>query len=102
MATGGLLQPVVVGGLEGWGWRTMAFVSGCIILVVGVPLAGLVRHKPDEMGLRADGDPPREKVSVDWQRRARGRPRRGVQLHGARGDAHALVLAALGSGTRPA
>lgn len=56
MATGGLLQPIVVAGLEGWGWRTMAFVSGVIILGVGLPLASLVRHTPAEMGLRPDGD----------------------------------------------
>ena len=40
MATGGLLQPVVVAGLEAWGWRTMAVVSGLIIFAVGLPLAG--------------------------------------------------------------
>jgi MFS family permease len=57
MATGGLLQPVAVAGLESWGWRTMAFVSGVIILAVGLPLARLVRHRPEEMGLRPDGDP---------------------------------------------
>ncbi|MEX2375606.1 MAG: MFS transporter, partial [Dehalococcoidia bacterium] len=56
MATGGLLQPIVVAGLEGWGWRTMAFVSGLIILGVGLPLASLVRHTPAEMGLLPDGD----------------------------------------------
>ena len=57
MATGGILQPVVVAGLEGWGWRTMAFVSGVIILAVGLPLTMLVRHRPEEHGLGPDGDP---------------------------------------------
>ena len=58
MATGGLLQPLVVAGLEAWGWRQMAFVSGIIILVVGLPLAALVRHRPQELGLLPDGDEP--------------------------------------------
>ncbi len=55
-ATGGILQPVVVAGLEGLGWRTMAFASGVIILAVGLPLTMLVRHRPEEMGMTADGD----------------------------------------------
>ena len=58
MATGGLVQPLVVAGLEAWGWRSMAFVSGIIILAVGLPLASLVRHRPQELGLLPDGDSP--------------------------------------------
>ncbi len=58
MATGGLVQPLVVAGLEAWGWRQMAFVSGIIILAVGLPLASLVRHRPQELGLLPDGDEP--------------------------------------------
>ena len=58
MATGGLVQPIVVAGLEAWGWRTMAVVSGLIIFAVGLPLAGLVRHRPQELGLLPDGDEP--------------------------------------------
>lgn len=58
MATGGLVQPIVVAGLEQWGWRTMAVVSGLIIFAIGLPLAGLVRHRPQELGLLPDGDQP--------------------------------------------
>jgi sugar phosphate permease len=65
MATGGILQPVVVAGLDDLGWRTMAFVSGVIILVVGLPLTMLVRHRPEDYGMRPDGDPiADEKLSV--------------------------------------
>lgn len=65
MATGGLLQPVVVAGLEAWGWRTMAFVSGALILAAGWPLARLVRHRPEDMGLLPDGERPSEAASAD-------------------------------------
>jgi sugar phosphate permease len=64
MATGGILQPVVVAGLEGLGWRTMAFASGVIILAVGLPLTTLVRHRPEDLGMRADGDPIDDPASV--------------------------------------
>ena len=65
MATGGLVQPLVVGGLEAWGWRSMAVVSGLIILAVGLPLAGLVRHRPQELGLLPDGDEPGRPPGAD-------------------------------------
>ena len=65
MATGGLLQPVVVAGLEAWGWRTMAFVSGVLILAAGWPLARLVRHRPEDMGLLPDGDAPSAAAPAD-------------------------------------
>ena len=58
MATGGLLQPVVAAALETWGWRTVAFASGALILVAGWPLARLVRHRPEDMGLLPDGATP--------------------------------------------
>jgi sugar phosphate permease len=56
MATGGILQPVVVAALEGLGWRTMAFLSGVLIIAIGLPLTMLVRHRPEDHGMRPDGD----------------------------------------------
>ena len=56
-STGGLLQPGVVGLMESLGWRGMAVTSGVIILVVGLPLASLVRHRPEDYGMRPDGAP---------------------------------------------
>ncbi|MEM7403837.1 MAG: MFS transporter [Pseudomonadota bacterium] len=52
---GGLCVPIVVFALEGWGWRTTAFVSGVIILVVGLPLAHMIRHRPETYGEVVDG-----------------------------------------------
>ena len=56
-AAGGLLQPGVVALLESIGWRSMAVASGVFILVVGIPLATLVRHRPEDYGMRPDGAP---------------------------------------------
>jgi MFS family permease len=58
MAIGGLLTPVVVLALTRLGWRWTAALSGVLILATGVPLAQLVRHRPEPYGLRPDGDPP--------------------------------------------
>ena len=56
MAVGGLLTPLVVLALTRLGWRWTAFLSGVVILLVGVPLAQLVRHRPEPYGYRPDGD----------------------------------------------
>lgn len=57
MSVGGLLTPVVVLGLTRLGWRWTAFLSGVLILLVGLPLSRIVRrHRPEAYGLEPDGD----------------------------------------------
>ena len=61
MAGGGLsgvLVPVMVGLIESQGWRTAALAVAVGLWIIGLPLAQFVRHRPEEMGLRPDGDPP--------------------------------------------
>ena len=58
VAAGGLITPAVVWALEGWGWRTTAVVSGCLVLAIGLPLASLVRSRPGPYGRTIDGLPP--------------------------------------------
>jgi MFS family permease len=55
---GAVLAPVVGLMVAGLGWRTAALLSGLGILVIVVPLACLIRHSPESMGLLPDGDPP--------------------------------------------
>ncbi len=52
---GGLAVPVVILCLEAFGWRTTAFYSGVIVIVVGFPLVFLVRHRPQDYGELVDG-----------------------------------------------
>lgn len=56
MALGGPLQGIVVPAMEGLGWQRFAAVSGVIVLVVGLPLAAVVRWRPEDYGLLPDGD----------------------------------------------
>ena len=58
VAGGGLAAPVIALLIEEIGWRGTALVSAAIVLVVGLPAAQLVRHRPEDYGLRPDGDPP--------------------------------------------
>jgi MFS family permease len=55
---GGILVPLISGVIESLGWRTAALGVAALLLVIGLPLAQIVRHRPEEMGLRPDGDPP--------------------------------------------
>jgi MFS family permease len=57
MAIGGLLTPLVALSLRGMGWRWTAFFSGLLVLMVGIPLARLVHHRPEPHGWLPDGDP---------------------------------------------
>jgi MFS family permease len=57
MAMGGLFVQVVVLALSRFGWRWTAFASGLLVLVVGVPIAQIVRHRPEPYGERPDGAP---------------------------------------------
>ena len=65
LAAGGLVQPLVAGGMETLGWRTMAFLSGVIVIAAGLPLAALLRHHPEEHGWTLDGDPPPDAVALE-------------------------------------
>lgn len=42
---------------ERFGWRTSAFFIGILCIVLGFPLSRLVHNRPEDLGLRPDGDP---------------------------------------------
>jgi MFS family permease len=54
-AVGGLLVPLVALSLEQFGWRSTAFASGLIMIVAGVPLASVMRRRPEDYGEVPDG-----------------------------------------------
>ena len=57
MSVGGLSVPLIVWCLEAFGWRATAFYSGVAVLLVGLPLVQVFRHRPEEKGERPDGIP---------------------------------------------
>jgi MFS family permease len=54
-AVGGLLVPLVALSLDHLGWRETAFASGIIVVVVGIPLAQVMRRRPEDYGQVPDG-----------------------------------------------
>jgi MFS family permease len=69
-AVGGLLVPLVALSLDEFGYRTTAFASGVIVIVAGLPLAQVMRRRPEDYGEVIDGirnPEPRRDVAVRAQ-----------------------------------
>lgn len=56
-AAGGMAVPAVAWSLLTFGWRETAFASGVIVIVVGLPLASMLRGRPEDYGETVDGVP---------------------------------------------
>lgn len=57
-AGGAILTPALSWAVHNLGWRWAAAMVGLIFLLVGLPLARLVRNTPESVGLLPDGGPP--------------------------------------------
>ena len=53
---GALISPLLAVGVASLGWRWAAFASGCIFLLVCLPLSFQLKRSPESMGLRPDGE----------------------------------------------
>ncbi|HEY5898651.1 MAG TPA: MFS transporter [Burkholderiales bacterium] len=59
LALGGISVPLVAWSLQTFGWRATSFASGVIAIVVGVPLAMVIKRRPEDHGETVDGLPPK-------------------------------------------
>ena len=66
-AVGGIILPLLlawaIGGTdpnisERYGWRTSALFIGILTIALALPLSRLVRNRPEDLGLKPDGDSP--------------------------------------------
>ncbi len=64
MAGGGLCVPLVAAALAIWGWRATAFASGVLIIAICLPISFIIRHRPEDYGLRMDGAAPGSPDSI--------------------------------------
>src|SRR4029453_1655276 len=55
---GALISPLLAVGVASVGWRWAAFASGCIFLLVCLPLSFQVKRSPESVGLLPDGEIP--------------------------------------------
>lgn len=57
LALGGTMVPAVAWAMHSFGWRSTAFASGLIIMALGLPLARVIRWRPQDEGETVDGLP---------------------------------------------
>lgn len=57
IAAGGIVLPLVGWAMQQYGWRDVALASAVAILILGWPLASMIRGDPAEVGETIDGMP---------------------------------------------
>ena len=57
-ALGGIFVFLVAWSIQSFGWRATAFGSGIIAILIGWPLARVIRSRPEDHGETVDGVPP--------------------------------------------
>ncbi|MDE2843606.1 MAG: MFS transporter [Chloroflexota bacterium] len=55
---GAIVVPLLHLGVVTMGWRPTVFIIGLFIAILTLPVAYVIRSRPEDMGLRPDGDPP--------------------------------------------
>ena len=73
LGLGGMLVPLVAWSLQSFGWRATAFGSGILAIAAGLPLALVMKRRPEDMGTTVDGLPPRDPLSDTAIRSGRAR-----------------------------
>jgi len=63
LALGGMALPLVAWSMHQYGWRATAFGSGVLALLIGLPLATVIRRRPQDHGETIDGLPAAPVVS---------------------------------------
>jgi len=64
---GAIVVPILHLGIVNLGWRDTLQYTGIFIVLLTLPVAWIIRSKPEDMGLRPDGDPiePAREASPD-------------------------------------
>jgi MFS family permease len=62
---GALLAPLLGQAIEDFGWRAVALWLGIAVLALAIPMASVVRNRPEEYGQRPDGDPPPDPTTTE-------------------------------------
>jgi sugar phosphate permease len=65
LALGGLMVPLVAWCMQHYGWRHTAMGSGVIAILIGLPLASVIRRRPQDHGETVDGLPPAAVAGTD-------------------------------------
>jgi MFS family permease len=58
LALGGLVVPLMAWSIQTWGWRYTAGGTGLLVLLFGLPMAGMILRRPEDHGEHVDGIDP--------------------------------------------
>lgn len=56
--SGAIVVPLLSWGITAMGWRPTVFISGLFIALLTLPVAYIIRSKPEDIGLLPDGERP--------------------------------------------
>ena len=62
---GGFFVPAVGWLIASYNWRVASVIVGIFIIVMGIPIASLMRHRPEPYGYMPDGAPPESSDGSD-------------------------------------
>lgn len=71
---GGFFVPAVGWLIAAYNWRVASVIVGIFIIVMGIPIASLMRHRPEPYGYMPDGAPPDESGNGSEEARERRQP----------------------------
>jgi MFS family permease len=63
LAMGGLAVPLMAWSMQLWGWRATAAGSGLLVLLTGLPMASIIRRRPEDHGEHIDGIDPAQRAA---------------------------------------
>ena len=56
ISAGAIMVPLVNQMIEQFGWRWAVRIMGTLVLLMGLPVAAIMRHRPEQYGMLPDGD----------------------------------------------
>ena len=93
---GGLFVPMLGWLIINLGWRSTASIAGLLIWVVGLPLAAVMRHRPEHYGLLPDGRTITPSVELQQESSHNGLSTEEVTaIHESDGEATYTMIEAL-------
>lgn len=61
----GIMTPLLVYLIDNYGWRNTLFGLALSFIVIGIPLALVIRHRPEPYGMLPDGDKPKNQAELE-------------------------------------
>lgn len=62
-AGGAIIVPILNFGINEFGWRSTVFAMGVFVTLLTIPVAIIIRSRPEDMGLLPDGEKPSQNSS---------------------------------------